>query len=211
MNTVKIWDFWADKYDKLWVQKYSLSPTRRDIIKEIKKIIQLNISYRVLDMGCGTGQLISDMQRQFKDYDIKYTGVDISPKMIEIAKSNDSQTTYYNCSVEDFSIEDKSFDIIICSHSFPYYPNKADVIMKFYSLLKGTGSLFLAQASANSTYDNIAMFFVKFTTSSAKYLSAQKIQTLIQDKFILIKLHKIKEETYMPTICLFVLKKETRE
>ncbi len=211
MDVVKVWDFWANKYNKLWVQKYSLSPTRRDIIKEIKKIIQLDKSYCVLDMGCGTGQLIADMQRQFKDYNIKYTGVDISSKMIEVARSNNNTTTYYNCSVEDFSIEDKSFDIIVCSHSFPYYPNKDAVIMKFYSLLKDTGSLFLAQASANSTYDNIAMFFVKFTTSSAKYLSAQKIQMLIQDKFILKKLHKIKEKGYMPTICLFVLKKETRE
>jgi len=208
MSAVKIWDFWANKYNRLWVQKYSLSPTRREIIKEINKTIQLNKAYCVLDMGCGTGQLIGDMQKEFKDYNIKYTGVDISPKMIEIARSNDTTTTYHNCSVEDFSIQDKSFDIIICSHSFPYYPNKAGVIMKFYSLLKGTGSLFLAQASANSTYDNIAMFFVKFTTSSAKYLSAQKIQTLIQDKFILKKINEIKEKGYMPTICLFVLKKE---
>ena len=211
MDDVKIWDFWANKYEKLWVQKYSLSPTRRDIIKEIKKIVELNKAYNVLDMGSGTGQLIVDMQREFEDYNIKYTGVDISSKMIDIAKSNDSLTTYYNCSVEDFSMENKYFDIIICSHSFPYYPNKAGVIMKFYSLLKDTGSIFLAQASANSTYDNIAMFFVKFTTSSAKYLSALKIQTIIKDRFVLLKTHKIKEKGYMPTICLFVLKKEIKE
>lgn len=211
MNTIKIWDFWANKYEKLWVQKYSLSPTRRDIIKEIKKMLEHNKAYKVLDMGCGTGQLIVDMQKEFKDYNIKYTGVDISSKMIEIAKSKDSQTTYYNCSVEDFSILDKYFDIVICSHSFPYYPNKDGVIMKFHNLLKDSGRLFLAQASANSTYDNIAMFFVKFTTGTAKYLSVEKIQTIIQDRFVLLNIHKIKEKGYMPTICLFVMKKKVRQ
>jgi len=211
MSAIKVWDFWANKYEKLWVQKYSLSPTRREIIEEIKKILEHNKAYKVLDMGCGTGQLIVDMQKEFKDYNIKYTGVDISPKMIGIAKSKDYQTTYYNCSVEDFSIEDKYFDIIICSHSFPYYPNKNGVIIKFHSLLKDSGRVFLAQASANSTYDNIAMFFVKFTTGSAKYLSVEKIQTIIQDRFVLLNIHKIKEKGYMPTICLFVMKKETRK
>lgn len=211
MDDVKIWDFWANKYEKLWVQKYSLSPTRRDIIKEIKKILEPNKTYNILDMGCGTGQLIVDMQQEFKDYNIKYTGVDISSKMIEIAKSNGAQATYYNCSVEEFSTSDKYFDIIISSHSFPYYPNKDGVIMKFHSILKDTGSLFLAQASANSTYDNISMFFVKFTTGSAKYLSIEKIQTIIKDRFVMLNIHKIKEKGYMPTICLFVLTKETRE
>ena len=82
MSGTKIWDFWADKYERLWVQKYSLSPARRDIIAEIKKLIVQSGSYNILDMGCGIGQLIREMQEDLKGFDIKYTGVDISPKMI---------------------------------------------------------------------------------------------------------------------------------
>lgn len=208
MSAVKIWDFWADKYEKLWVQKYSLSPTRRDIIKEIKKTIKPGKVYNILDMGCGVGQLIREMQYEFKNYEIKYTGVDISPKMIEIARNNDSESTYLNCSVEEFLVTEDKFDIIVCSHSFPYYPNKNDVFNKFYGILKDKGSLLLAQASANTVYDHIAMFFVKFTTSSAEYLSIKKIQQLAKDRFNLVKTYIIKEKPYMPTICLFVLKKD---
>lgn len=211
MSTVKIWDFWADKYEKLWVQKYSLSPTRRDIIKEIKKIIKPGKVYNILDMGCGVGQLIREMQYELKSYEIKYTGVDISPKMIEIARNNDSISTYINCSIDDFSILDEAFDIIVCSHSFPYYPNKKDVFSKFHRILKDQGHLLLAQASANTVYDHIAMFFVKFTTSSAKYLSIKKIQEIAENRFNLVKTHIIKEKSYMPTICLFVFKKDGRK
>lgn len=211
MNVVKLWDFWADKYEKLWVQKYSLSPTRRELIREVKKLIKPDEIYYILDMGCGIGQLITELQAELKNFDIKYTGVDISPKMIKKAKENDSHSTYLNCSVDDFTAEGKYFDIILCSHSFPYYPNKEEAINKFYSNLKDEGSLLLAQASANSIYDHIAMFFVKFTTGSAKYLSVKQIQDIAKNKFDLIKVHKIKEKYYMPSICLFVLKKEGRK
>lgn len=208
MSSIKVWDYWAGKYESLWVQKYSLSPTRRDIIKEIKKLIGPGTSCSILDMGCGTGQLIRDMQNEFKGFDIKYTGVDFSPEMINIAKSTTEGCDFFNCSVDDFSAPEGSFDIIVCSHSFPYYPNKGAAIDKLHSLLKVDGCLLLAQASANSLYDNIAMFFVKFTTGSAKYLSVKNIKTLVQNKFKLVRVHWIKEKFYMPSICLFLLKKE---
>ena len=150
MTGVKIWDFWADKYERLWVQKYSLSPTRRDIIKELKEIIKEDREYRILDMGCGTGQLIRDIKVEFSDIDIKFTGVDISSKMIEVAREKEKDTDYLNSSIEEFDGLPSSFDIIVCTHSFPYYSNKEEAINKFHYLLKEEGHLFLAQASANS-------------------------------------------------------------
>ena len=33
-----IWNFWADKYDKLWVLKYSLKPTRDYITSALTEI-----------------------------------------------------------------------------------------------------------------------------------------------------------------------------
>jgi ubiquinone/menaquinone biosynthesis C-methylase UbiE len=208
MAGTKIWDYWADKYERLWVQKYSLSPTRRDILKEIRKIIKPNESYNILDMGCGTGQLIREMQEEFKAYNIKYTGVDIASKMIEKAKEKDPNSNYLNCSVDEFSVDGEQFDIIICTHSFPYYPDKEVAMEKFHNLLKADGHLLLAQASANTAYDHIAMFFVKFTTSKARYLSIKRMQAIGEKYFKLLRVHKIKEKFYMPSICLFIYKKD---
>jgi 2-polyprenyl-3-methyl-5-hydroxy-6-metoxy-1,4-benzoquinol methylase len=208
MKSIKIWDFWADKYERLWVQKYSLSPTRREIIKELKDIIKEDRAYRILDMGCGTGQLIRDMKKEFSGFNIKFTGVDISSKMIEVAKEKNKEADYLNYSIEEFKEQASSFDIIVCTHSFPYYSNKEEAINKFHYLLKEEGYLFLAQASANSLYDNIIMFFVKFTTSSAKYLSIKNIRNLTREKFHMLKINNIKEKCFMPTITLFILKKD---
>jgi methyltransferase type 12 len=54
-----IWDFWANYYNKLWVQKYSLKPSRDKVIDIIKKTKIKNGD--LLDMGCGTGQLLEDI------------------------------------------------------------------------------------------------------------------------------------------------------
>lgn len=78
-----IWNFWADKYDKLWVQKYSLKPTRNYIIKALSKYIK-NDEIKVLDLGCGTGELIFELKNKFNNFEI--TGIDFSEKMLEISK-----------------------------------------------------------------------------------------------------------------------------
>ncbi len=207
MGSIKIWDFWADKYERLWVQKYSLSPTRREIIHEMRRVIKPDRAYRILDMGCGTGQLIREMKKAFKGFQISYMGVDVSPKMLERAKEQNKDAVYVNASAQDFSAPDGHFDIIVCSHSFPYYSDQEAVFNKFGSLLKEGGHLFLAQASVNTAYDTIAMFFVKFTTGSAKYLSVKKIKEMAKGKLCLLGVRRIKEKSYMPGIYLFVFKK----
>lgn len=208
MLNSSVWDFWADKYERLWVQKYSLEPSRRAIIKTIEPMLKEDRKYKLLDMGCGTGQMLRELQMCFQDFDIEYTGVDISTKMIDKCIERDSKTTYHVSNIDDFKSNPEEYDFIICSHSFPYYQNKSRAIQKFHHLLKKDGVLFLVQASANSIYDNIVMFFVKFTTSKAQYLSIKGILSLATSSFSRIGIIKIKERLYMPTICLFLLKKD---
>ena len=78
-----IWNFWADKYDKLWVQKYSLKPTR-DYITSALSNIKHDEKIKILDLGCGPGELISELTNKFKNIEI--TGIDFSEKMLEISK-----------------------------------------------------------------------------------------------------------------------------
>ncbi len=200
-----IWDFWADKYEKLWVQKYSLAPTRRSIVNRLRKIINAkNRKYAILDAGCGTGQLLRDIQAEFKDYDIQLTGIDFSPGMIAEAKGASINIGYVICNIEELIESEKSYDIIVCSHSFPYYKDKPGVIEKFSKILSARGSLIMAQASQNNLYDSIVMPFVKLTTSKASYPSVGKVVKMLGAYFKDIETEKIKERFYMPSIYMFV-------
>jgi 2-polyprenyl-3-methyl-5-hydroxy-6-metoxy-1,4-benzoquinol methylase len=207
MAEVKIWDFWAKYYDKLWVQKLSLAPTRKRVISKISNLLNKEKQYTILDMGCGTGQLLVDMEKSFKDFDIKYEGIDISPKMVNLAKEKLPHMKINAISADDFEADKGSYDFIICTHSFPYYTDKKAILSKFNELLRPGGYLMLAQASQNNLFDAMVMFFVKFTTSKAKYPSVKEMKKIINQQFFMKELDQIKEKIYMSSIYLFVCQK----
>ena len=73
---MNIWDFWAKKYNKLWVQRYSLTPTRGYLLS----IIDIDRPLKVLDLGCGPGELIEELLKINSTLDI--TGLDFSKGML---------------------------------------------------------------------------------------------------------------------------------
>lgn len=113
-----IWDYWAGRYDRLWVQKYSLKPTREYIIKALSKYKNTE-GLRVLDLGCGPGELIRDLTREFKNLDV--TGLDFSERMIEISKERNPSAKHLLMDASDLNVLDEEYDIIISTHSIPYY------------------------------------------------------------------------------------------
>ncbi|MEW9121613.1 MAG: class I SAM-dependent methyltransferase [Thermotaleaceae bacterium] len=206
MYKENVWDFWAQRYEGLWVQKFSLGPTRREIIKYLKKLLKKDKSYRILDMGCGIGQLLGEIQSQFHGYRIELMGVDFSKEMIQRAKDRHSDIPYRQMDVKDIPFLKEPFDIILCTHSFPYYKDQKKALKDFKGLLKEDGYLLLAQASQNTLYDRAAMFFVKFTTGKAKYPSVKGIFSMTEELFLCEQVLCIREKFFMPSIYLFILK-----
>ena len=89
-----------------------------DILEELEKE-----SFRdSLDAGCGPAPMISLLSEKYPDR--HYTGLDLTPAMIEQAKKKDIPNAIFvvgDC--ENFPFENDSFDAIICSMSFHHYPN----------------------------------------------------------------------------------------
>ena len=57
----EVWEKLAHKYDRLWVQKYSLGPTRREVRAILLPLLAKEPSLKILEIGCGTGQLIREI------------------------------------------------------------------------------------------------------------------------------------------------------
>lgn len=206
MDKQKTWDFWAKRYEGLWVQKYSLAPTRREILLYLEAYLEKDKKYRILDVGCGIGQLLREIQSRFEAYNLELLGIDFSKEMIQRGKSMGKGISYQQVAVEDIEALEGTFDIIICTHSFPYYKNQSLVLQQFRRMLKEDGCLLLAQASENNLYDQITMFFVKFTTGEAKYPSVRAVKEMTEKRFQCKKIIKIKERLFMPSIYFFILK-----
>lgn len=210
----KIWDFWARNYSKLWVQKYSLGPTRT----KVKNIISSSLSVTqsaamsfdgsfemsLLDVGCGTGELLYDLQGIKR---LQRSGLDFSKGMIEESQKKNKDVKHYVLDVQELDKIERKFNIITCTHSLPYYPSQIDIIKKIHSLLEKDGLAVFAFASGNNWFDKIILLFVKLTTGPASYPSDKDFKKLIDGLFQIEKREVIKIKPYMPTIAVYSLKK----
>ena len=199
-----IWNFWADKYDKLWVQKYSLKPTR-DYITSALTEINKNDKMEVLDLGCGPGELISELTNKFKNIEI--TGIDFSEKMLEISNKRNPLATHIKMDTAELSKLEGKYDIIICTHSLPYYKEPKDVFKQLHRVLSSDGKILVGFASGNSFYDKFVLSFVKLTTGKANYPSDNNFEQLISPYFNVENLKIIREKFFMPRIAVYTLKK----
>ena len=101
----------------------------------------------LLDCGCGTGPMISLLYE--KDPAKHYTGLDITPRMIEVGKSkNLSGVDWVVGDCEDLPFDENSFDVIICSNSFHHYPNPQKFFDSVKRVLRPGGRLILQDYTA---------------------------------------------------------------
>lgn len=175
----RIWDFWAPHYDSLWVQRISLGPTRRALLAGIGTRPGMSL----LDMGCGTGQLLGDLKRHFGSARFGYVGVDQSPRMIAVARAKYPDATFtIGCSA-GYTAADSTFDVVICAHSFPYFPDKPAMLRKLRNMLKPGGILLIAQACTDNLYDAVVLALVKLSTSAAQYPGRRRMRAMAAPVF----------------------------
>lgn len=203
----ELWDFWAKKYDGLWVQKYSLKPTRDYITSAIAAHRKNAETIKVLDVGCGPGELIEQLEKEFDN--IELTGLDFSKGMLEISRKKNQKATHIKMDVADLNTLEERFNVIVCTHSLPYYKEPEKVIKSMHRLLEDNGKIYMGFASGNSFYDKLLLSMVKITTGPANYLSDEKYQNLVNPYFQIENLKVIKERFFMPRIAIYTLKKAT--
>lgn len=106
----------------------------------------------VLDVACGTGVLFSDyLKRGVKSV----TGIDISPKMIEIAKEKCIGTPIHVIcgDVEEVPFEN-AFDVVMVYNAFPHFPEPKHLIQTLAALVKKGGRLSIAHGMSRSKIDS---------------------------------------------------------
>ncbi len=135
----KFWDKIADKYDKA---EESFEPVHTKVIENTKKY--LNGSEVVLDYGCATGTKAFELAGHVK----KIQGIDISSKMIEIAKkrsasSNTQDIDFVKTTIFDERFAKESFDVILAFAILHAIENNPGVLKRIATLLK-PGGLFIS-------------------------------------------------------------------
>ena len=108
---------------------------------------------KILDIGCGMGQ---HAMQYSKAGAASVLGTDISEKMLEYARANNSaeNITYRRLAFEDLEQLDEKFDVITSSLAFDYSEDFALLMKKIYALLNDGGFLVFSMSHPISTaYD----------------------------------------------------------
>ena len=99
---------------------------------------------KILDLGCGFGEHC----RRFVECGAgKVIGVDISEKMLEVARkeNSDPKITYLHMPMEDISALNESVDVVVSSLAFHYVEDFDGVIKNIYELLNQGGVFVFSQ------------------------------------------------------------------
>ncbi len=99
---------------------------------------------KVLDLGCGFGEHC----KQFIGCGAKkVVGIDISEKMLDIAKkeNSDSKITYINMPMEEIAQLNEQFDVVVSSLAFHYVEDFVGVVKSIYDMLDVDGVFIFSQ------------------------------------------------------------------
>ncbi|MBP3884602.1 MAG: methyltransferase domain-containing protein [Olsenella sp.] len=101
----------------------------------------------LLDVGCGTGPMVELLASEFPDR--RYTGLDLTPRMIEVANAKGIEGARFVVGdAEDLPFDDASFDAVICANSFHHYPNPQAFFDGVARVLRPGGRLVLRDYTA---------------------------------------------------------------
>jgi len=97
---------------------------------------------KILDVGCGSGQWLNF----FKEKEVEYFGVDVSEKLIEIAKKTQKEGTFLVGNCQNLPFEDNFFDKVYAIGVFHHLPSKElreQCLREIKRVLKNKGILIL--------------------------------------------------------------------
>jgi len=129
-------------YDKMG-ERYHKFRDNEKFNRELEQFSELlPQAGRVLDAGCGVGIPTS---KSLVKKGFRVTGVDISEKMIELARENVPEASFCHKNILELYFPDGFFDGIICVYTLWHIPriNHPTIIQNFHRMLKDNGILVL--------------------------------------------------------------------
>lgn len=129
-QVIKIYDEIAEKYDEAFDANLD-RPFLDKFLKFLKK------GNKILDIGCGTGSLTN----YFFKKGIIVEGIDLSTKMIEIAKGNYPKIPFRKIDIRKMNYRENSFDGVWAAYSL-FHVNKKEflkAVKKIRDILKSNG------------------------------------------------------------------------
>jgi len=104
----------------------------------LRRALELCPSGRILDVGCGTGKMLRQIQGNYEKY-----GVDIDGRLIEHARQHDDTSKYNVGDSNNLSYDPGFFDLVMCHSVLHHLTNPRQIIGEMLRVVKPNGAVFV--------------------------------------------------------------------
>lgn len=134
----------------------------------------------VLDVGCGTGAVLALLHEKYPDR--RYVGLDLTPEMIEVARTKVAPGMEFVVGdAENLPFDEASFDAVLCSNSFHHYPNPAAFLAGALRVLRPGGRLILRDYTSS---DPVVWLMNHVELPLARLVGHGNVRILRQREFV---------------------------
>ena len=131
-------DAWSYIYDLPLVQRATYRPVHNAVLRAL----QAARRQRVLDIGCGTGQLASRIEQEFPEAHV--VGCDFSAGMLRRAASRLGHVHWVRGDAGRLPFQDGAFEAIVSTEAFHWFPDQDAALAACFRVLDPGGQLLLA-------------------------------------------------------------------
>jgi ubiquinone/menaquinone biosynthesis C-methylase UbiE len=135
-------DAWAPAYDGSALQP-AYRAAHAAVLREAQRL--MSCPHRVLDVGCGTGQLLRTAASTFPGTTL--VGLDASGVMLSVAGRAEATTprlTRVQAAAESLPFADHTFDLVVSTASFRHWTDQQVAMREIHRVLAPGGLLGLA-------------------------------------------------------------------
>jgi SAM-dependent methyltransferase len=133
----RLFDLWSLVYDAPLVQRVTYRPPQDAVVGALEG----EAPGRVLDIGCGTGQLTARLARVFPD--ALLVGCDFSHGMLQHARARSLRPGWVQGDAGRLPFADASFGAVVSTEAFHWFPAPDEALAEFRRVLAPRGRLLL--------------------------------------------------------------------
>ncbi len=131
-------DAWSHVYDLPVTQWVTYHPVHDAVLEALPR----RACHRLLDLGCGTGQLAVRM-KQARPHAV-VTGCDFSAGMLSRARARSNTVRWIQADATRLPFRDAAFDALTSTEAFHWFPDQAAALAECHRVLAPGGRLLIA-------------------------------------------------------------------